>query len=402
MASVRLEQRDSYQTRFSSTVLALDEGGGARWAALAESCFYPESGGQGADQGWLDAGGTRLRVSDVQKRGGDVWHRLEGGGEIEIGQMVSGEIDWPRRYRHMQRHSGQHLLSQAFVRLDPAFETRSVSLVGPVCTLDLAGGPDEAALAEAETLVNEVAYRNLPIRAFEVDEGELGGYPLRRPPKVSGRVRLVEMGEWELSACGGTHLRSSAEVLPVKLLGHGRVKGELLRVGFCCGLEALGDYREKHEVATVLARAFSAQVAELPARVAALQDELQAAKSQLREAQDRLAEAEAARLLPGARRAGPNRVVRAVVAGEPQPLAAALCQQPDVIALLGRAQGEKASLLFMRGAAATADMNRLLRAALPLVEGRGGGTPDRAQGGGSKVEGLEAALECAAMLLERA
>lgn len=399
MASVRLEQRDSYQTRFDSTVTALEERGGGRWAALAESCFYPESGGQGADLGWLDVGRTRLRVTDVQKRGGGVWHRLEGEGGLAVGQRVSGEIEWPRRYRHMQRHSGQHLLSQAFVRLDPAFETRSVSLAGPVCTLDLAGGPDAEACERAETLVNEVAYQNLPIRAFEVDERELGRYPLRRPPKVSGRVRLVQVGDWELSACGGTHLRSSAEALPIKLLGQGRVKGELTRVSFCCGWEALADYREKHRVVVELARAVSAQTSELPARVAALQDELRAAQARLREAQERLAEAEAARLLQGARRLGPHRVVHALVEGEAQSLAAALCRRPDVIALLGQAQGEKASLLFMRGAAASADMNRLLREVLPLVEGRGGGKPDRAQGGGSRLAGLEQALERAAALL---
>lgn len=399
---LRLEQADSYRKTFESRVTAVDRRENGLWVALEESCFYPESGGQPADTGVL----AGWRVDSVQQSRGVVWHRLASQEEpppgFQVGQTVAGEVDWPRRYRHMQRHSGQHLLSQAFVRLDPRYETRSVSLSGPVCTLDLAGEPSEDTLREAEALVNEVAYRNLPIRAFEVDEAELGRYALRREPKVSGRVRLVEMGDWELSACGGTHLRGTAEALPIKLLGLERVKSELVRVSFCAGLEALADYREKHGVATRLARAFSARVAELPERVAAVQDELRAAEAQLRDLHDQLAEHEAARLLSEARSLGSSRVVRAVVESDLQRLASTLCRQPGVIALLGSRQEAKAGLLFMRSAGVQADMNQVLRQVLPLIEGRGGGRPDRAQGGGSRVEGLEEALTRALDLLERA
>lgn len=389
LSSLRLEHQDSYQTTFEATVTATREADGAVWVALDQSLFYPESGGQPADRGTLEG----YEVTDVQKREKSVWHRLQAGAGLEADQRVRGEIDWERRYRHMQRHSGQHLLSQVFIQVNPDFETRSVSLTSAVCTLDLAGELTEIDCAEAERIVTAVCYQNLPIRAFEVDESDLADYPLRRPPKVGGRVRLVEMGDFELSACGGTHLRSTAEALPVKVLGFERVKRELVRVRFSVGLEALDDYRVKHTVTAELSRALSAIPEDLFGRVTALQAELSEARQAAQRGVERYAEREAEVLLSRARPSTAGRVVSAQLdPGLLQAVAAALCKTPDVVALLGSANEGRATLLFMRGEAAKADMNRLLREALPLIEGRGGGKADRAQGGG-KAAGLTAALD---------
>src|SRR5690606_19724117 len=112
---------------------------------------------------------------------------------------------------------------------EPGYHTRSVSMRGPDCTLDLTGEPDEEALAAAEEEVNAAARRALPVMTFEVPEEGLGHYRLRRPPKVRGLVRLVAVGDYDLVACGGTHLRSSAEALPVKVMGLERVRGGLTR-----------------------------------------------------------------------------------------------------------------------------------------------------------------------------
>lgn len=390
-ATERLYRQDAYETAFESEVLRVREAQSGDWVLLRRSLFYPTAGGQPHDLGSL----AGRRVMDVRSEGDEVWHLVEGE-PLQAGETVQGTIDWPRRYRHMQRHSGQHLLSQAFVRVNPAFATQAVSLAGAVCTLDLAGGPDERDLEAAERVVNEAAYANLAIDAFEVAFEDLAAYPLRRPPKVEGRVRLVRMGDWELSACGGTHLRSSAEAAPIKLLRLERIKAGLNRVHFRCGLEALEDYGRKHRVAYGLATSLSVGVEELPGRITALQSDLNTAKHDLGAVRSRLAALLAAGLLARAEEGRHGRVV--VHALSPQdadllkPLAQGLVREDDVVALLASPQADRVQLLFARGGAIQADMASLLKLALPFVAGRGGGRPELAQGSGSRLEGVDEAL----------
>lgn len=395
----RLEQQDTYLRTFLARVQDVETVEGDLWVALDRSAFYPESGGQPADTGTL--GGTRVR--DVQVRDGRVWHRVEGG-PLEAGMEVAGEIDWERRFRHMQRHSAQHLLSQAFLHVDEAFETRSVGLGGPECTLDLAGGPSREALAQAEALVNRVAYRNLPIEAFEVDEADVPDYPLRRPPKVRGTVRLVKMGEFELSACGGTHLATTAEAAPIKILKAENIRGDLTRVTFRAGLEALDDYREKHEVAYGLAVDFSSRVGELPHRIAALSAAERANAQELSLLRERVAGLLAERLVADAVDVGGIRIVRHALPSADaellRPLADALVAGPGTVALLAARDDAKAQLLFARSEDVEIDLRPVLRAALEPIDGRGGGRPERGQGGGTVPEGIEEALDRAASELE--
>ena len=395
--SVRLEQRDSYQRTFSGEVTDVIQEGERTWVVLDQSLFYPTSGGQPHDTGTLGEG----RVLDVRKENGKVRHLVEGA-HFEVGGRVQGAIDWQRRYRHMQRHTGQHLVSQAFIRVNPAFETKSVSLTSPICTVDLAGEPDEVAQLQAEMLANVVVYKNLEVHAFEVNEGEVERYPLRRPPKVSGRVRIVKIGDWEVSACGGTHLRRTAEAGPVKRLKSERVKGGLTRVSFVCGLGALDDYRLKHFVSRDLALSLSTQVEALPGRVAALQSDLTAAKREVANVHVKLATLLGDKLLADAPRGQHGRVVKYRLAeGEHallKPLAASLTERDDVTVLLGVAQNGRAHLLFARGRAVTLSAADLIKEALPLVSGRGGGKPDLAQGSGSEPARLGEALAHAAKL----
>ncbi len=393
---MRLEQRDSYLRRFRSVVSDVEtDDDGAVWIALEASAFYPTSGGQLHDTGSLDG----ARVDDVVKRGGQVWHRLVGPAP-EPGCEVEGVLDWERRYRHMQRHSAQHLLSQAFVRVSRAFETRSVSLRSADCTLDVAGDPADDDLVSAETLANTFAYANHPITAFEVGEDEIGDYSLRRPPKVRGRIRLVAMGDVEIAACGGTHLASTAEALPIKLFGSERVRGELRRITFRAGWEAVEDYGTKHALATELIHRFSAPVEELAGRVVRLQEELAEARAARAEVQRRHARALAERLLGNANVRGGWKVVRGEVEDALlEPVLEALIEHESVAALLAARAGdpgdERVRLAFAHGPGGDLDLRPVLQAALVQVDGRGGGRPERVQGAGTRSDGLGRALQAA-------
>ena len=389
--TVRLEQRDSYLATFEARVVEVQDVEGRTWVALDRTAFYPESGGQPPDRGTLG----EARVRDVQVWEGRVWHLLEGPPPGE-GRAVAGAIDWERRFRHMQRHTGQHLLSQAFLKIGDAFATRSVGLGGPDCTLDLAGAPNEAALHQAEELVNGVAYRDLPIRAFEVHESELGAYPLRRPPKVRGTVRLVSMGDFEISACGGTHLRGTAQAVPIKLLKAESIRRNLTRVTFRAGLEALEDYREKHEVAHGLALSFSARIQEVPARVAAARSAERALAADLDAARARLAVALAHAWRDAGEDAGNVRIVTRALEPSDGPLiraaADALAGIPRTAAVLGLASDDRALVILARSPDLALDVRPALQEALGPIEGRGGGRPEMAQGGGHRSDRLEVAL----------
>jgi alanyl-tRNA synthetase len=396
----RLEQQDSYLKEFSSTVTEVREQKGQISVALTESAFYPTSGGQSFDTGTLNG----LRVVDTfkeEKQDEVVWHEVEKN-VFQIGDNVKGIIDWERRYRHMQRHSAEHMLAQAFIRVNPAFQTQAVNLSQVSCTIDLAGEPKEGDLERAEKIVNEAAYQNLPVKTFEVDETDIGKYPLRRAPKVSGKIRVVQIGDFDYSACGGTHLRTSAEALPIKVMSSEKIKGGLTRIYFMAGSEALADYGLKHKISLGLAQSFSSSLEKLPERVAQLRDELKITKGQLTALQETVAKAKAEELLQSAQIIDKGRIITHELNQAESsllvPLSKFLGTHDDVIALLG-ATGDKASLLFIRSKNVSVDMNKLLGEVLYLIQGKGGGSPERAQGNGTDTSGVTQALEYARILL---
>lgn len=406
---MRSDQRDSYRTRMTATVRSASREDGATWLGLSDSVFYPTSGGQPHDTGVLRFDEGVSTVVEVVSDGPQgVLHRVEGPVPGE-GASVEGEIDWDRRYRHMQRHSAQHLLSQAFLRVDASFETRSVSLTSADATIDLAGEPEDTAIDAAFDLARRWAYATMPIDAFEVDESELDAYPLRRPPKVSGTVRLVSMGDVELSACGGTHLRTTAETLPLLALNRQRIRGGLTRVTFRAGLEAGERAARTVALADELGRSLSVPWHELPARLEALRNELREAQTRADEA---LASWAAERLGAAAREPSglvgdpPRLDVVRLIEDDPERLAVlaetAARTHPDAVVLLAARTDERASLLFQAGpGAGEVDLRPALDRALALLGGRGGGRPDRVQGAGPRVGQLAAALDAAEASLRR-
>lgn len=217
----RLDYLDPYQQRFEAEVVALLEREGKPAAVLNQTCFYPTSGGQLHDAGRL--GG--VAVIDVIAEQGAILHVLADAPSFAVGDVVAGAIEWARRYDHMQQHSGQHLLSQ-LLHQRFGFETVSVHFGREESTLDLdVPALDPDIWAEVEREANTLAYYALEIRAYFVDNRELAKLPLQRPPAVSGQIRIVEIDGYDYSACGGTHVRTTAEIAPIKLLHQERRRG---------------------------------------------------------------------------------------------------------------------------------------------------------------------------------
>ena len=396
----RLYYEDAYRTSFVAQVterLTLQDQPAVR---ISRSAFYPTSGGQPHDTGSLN--GTA--VVDVQVGAdGAVLHLLAHSLPEET-TSVNGQIDWPRRYDHMQQHSGQHLLSQVFYRR-LGLETVSVHFGDALNTLDLDGPPLSASqLATVETAANETVWQDRPIRAYWITETEKEKVPLRRAPTVHGKMRIVEIDKFDWSACGGTHVRRTGEIGLISLLRIEKHRGRS-RVHFVCGRRALVDASQRRGLLAEAAGLLDSGVHDVPDLVLRMQDALRSAEKELNAQGEALVRFQARELLAAAETAASVRVVaRELADAEPasvQNLARALVAEPNVVALLGCAQRGKGTVVFARSQDLSLHVGNLLRDTLKQFGGGGGGRPDFAQGGGVVAEKLTAVLEAAAEAVRR-
>ncbi|WP_293915091.1 alanyl-tRNA editing protein [Deinococcus sp.] len=377
-----------HQLEFTASVTGVD----GQQVALSATAFYPEGGGQNPDLGKLvwdggEAGLVEGAVTDTQKdkASGEIWHTLSGP-VPSVGDEVRGEVDAGVRWRHEQRHSGEHLLAAAFHKLNPAFAVQAVGMRGPECTLDLAGQPSESDVRAAEALLRETLGRTpLKLRTSEVSEAELDRYPLRRTTKITGTVRLVIFEEersenvngvpFDVSACGGLHVPWAAMASPVTVLRTERLKGDLTRVVFMAGEEAAARLAETYQASRALAATFSSGPTDLSARVEVLRRQAREAEAQLASLRTALIRREIA--------AAPlehfgTASLRALRLDDIAMLPVALSAVPDGELLVVTTAARRVGLA--RGAGLDLHVGELLRSALSVSGGKGGGKADSAQG----------------------
>lgn len=283
---------DTGLLEFEATICAVLPREPGSEIALDRTAFYAESGGQPADHGSL-AGRT---VLGLRREGGVVWHAVAECG-LAVGDLVTGCIDATRRRDHMQQHTGQHILSQAFVR-EGARNTCGFHLGAEESTIDLDGEKPPPDLCEAvAAAANDCVLSDRPVRMHQVPRGELDRYPLRRDPGEEHEVlRLIEIDEWDWSACGGTHARRTGEVGAIHLLGVEKVRG-LWRVRFLAGGRTLCYLSRAHRVLDETARAHSLRWDGLAEAARAWTTEIVALSREVRSLRVERGEREAERLL---------------------------------------------------------------------------------------------------------
>ncbi|MBC6936323.1 MAG: alanyl-tRNA editing protein [Chloroflexi bacterium] len=390
----RMYYDDSYATRFSAVVverLAVD---GRPAVILDQTYFYPASGGQPADTGWIN----NVPVLDVFAREGDaaVVHVLANDMPEDA---ATCRIDWERRFDHMQHHTGQHILTQAFVQVAGA-NTVGFHLSPDSVTIDLDKINISAeAVEQVEELANRVVWENRPVTARLVKADETDRIRMRKMPGhlLTDGLRVIEVADFDLTACGGTHVACTGEIGIIKVLKLER-RGDKTRVEFRCGGRALRDYRQKNAAVGAAVAALTCGVEEIEGAILALQEDVRGLTRSLKAAGGQLIAYEAERLLGETVETNGIRIVkRNFERREPlelKHLAMQLVEAPGVIALLGTS-GEKAHLVFARSADLPHDMNALIRQAFAqLGAGRGGGQPALAQGGGVPADStqIQAAL----------
>lgn len=265
---------DPYTTEFSANVIEQHQQGDGFAVCLDESYFYPTSGGQEHDAGTI----AGVPVTDVYEKGEKIFHIVSG--EIPTGK-VECRIDRERRFGNMQQHTGQHILSAAF---DTMFglETVSSRLGEYVGTIDLSHQPTDDEIAAAVAEGNKVVRENRPITVRYAEPENISAFNLRKAPKVEGTVRIIDVADFDMSPCGGTHCTHTSEVGVILTGAVEKVKSNLTRIEFFCGHRAIRRYYEIQNAVRESSRLMSTSLDELPAAVDRLQSQLQEKESKIK------------------------------------------------------------------------------------------------------------------------
>ena len=473
----KLYQEDSYVVEFTARVVSVEEHEGRQAIELDATHFYPEAGGQPCDTGMIgnvrieavvalapgaegsscgDAAGdanntssTGRADSDTPGGGGRILHITSGNPSFSSGDSVNAAIDWPARFLNMQQHTGQHILSQAFLStLDAA--TVSSRLGTEHCTVDVSlRDLSWEDMEKVEKLANSIVFENRPVNIYEISPDEVEGLRRKEPAGLE-RIRVVEIEGFDKTPCGGTHTRATGEVGLIKILRREKVR-ETTRVEFICGELARRDYFWKSRFVVELAQEQTTKDANVPDLVRGLYDEhkqlrfrhekvkrelmgyrartlFEAASQEIGDALVIVAHIEDAEpdeirqmagMLtgggPGSGGPGCAGQERDGSPGDYPDGADAPGEDPDgecpeaeeppggMVALLASGR-DKVNFVFARSENLDVDMRPLIKAATAIVDGKGGGRPEMCQGGGQDAgkagEALEAAVELLAEALD--
>jgi alanyl-tRNA synthetase len=426
----RLYYTDPYLRAFDATIARVDRQGDRLVLTLDRTAFYPTSGGQPFDTGRLGP----LRVIDViDEDDGSISHVVEPGTRnpeprtnpepgtlnLEPGQPVRGEIDWVRRFDHMQQHTGQHVLSAAF---DKLFGVRTISfhLGGAASTIDLAREMSPAEIAAAEGEANRIVWEDRPVAIRFADAEEAARLPLRKEPVRGGTLRLIDVEGFDLSACGGTHVARTGGIGVIAVASWERFKGGQ-RLEFLCGDRALSGYRTLRDAMAASVRLLSVLPEELPSGIERLQAEAREQKRSLVALQAELARYRAEELAAGAdevrlkppfdeAHGGPEALEGPAATGNAKlvlraldadanglkALATAIVARPGYLVVLV-STSTPALAVIARSAGVNVSAQRLLAVLIAQFGGRGGGRPELAQGGGlaASADAIFAAVRAA-------
>lgn len=384
----RLYYRDSSLLTFSARVTGLTMDGDSARVVLERSAFYPSSGGQLFDVGTL---GDTV-VTDVIDEGDAVVHILDRAPSFAVGDEVEGRVDAGRRHMNMQKHTGQHILSRTFIEICGA-ATVSSRLGEDDCTveLDREAVPDDC-VRRAETQANEIIFENRPVTIHFVPHEKLSEYPLRKiPDRQEGEYRIIHIADYDWSACGGTHCRATGSVGLIKITGHDKLRGHV-RYHFLTGLTALDDYRWRYEQIEAIAGRLTRHGRESAAGVAALIEENGRLRRRIAELKKELLPTMIESWLQRAATYQDIPVVPLDISGddfkETKDTVLAIVKRRPAVVIAG---GDDRLLIAVADNLPFSAADLLKRAAAQYG-GRGGGTPQLAQGGGFPPDAIKVLL----------
>jgi alanyl-tRNA synthetase len=396
----RLYYHDSFLYDFDAEVREISDA--PRPAVILDrTAFYPTSGGQIFDTGWIVAGKNRLRVNEVvDSEDGKVVHYLEApSSDLKAGGSIRAQIDPTRRRDHMQQHSGQHVLSGAFIRLYN-MPTVSFHMADDYCSIDLdTPNLSKEQIESAERLANEIIVENRAVTVRFVTRDEATKLGLRKlPPAERDELRLIDITDFDLTACGGTHVGQTGQIGCVLLRKAEKVR-QGWRIEFVAGQRGVATARRDFGTLTETAALFSAHIYDVPLQARKSLDEIRSLRKQAEQTQEELTAAQAATLFTEAPdSAGCKVIVRTFPERDLsfiKLLAQKLARQSSaVIAILATTLPQPA-LVFAQSAGQSHDLGALMKEIMAKVGGRGGGSKDMAQGGLPNVAAVTVAVTAA-------
>jgi alanyl-tRNA synthetase len=381
----KLYYQNSYIQSFSTKLIkqVMDETG-RYYVVLEETAFYPTGGGQPFDTGKLND----ISVINVEEIDGEIRHYIKSP-ILDTSSKVDGEINWERRFDHMQQHCGQHILSAAFEELF-GYKTISFHLGQEELTIDLEieNLSDEEA-TEVEKRANQIILENRLIETKWVSESELSQYPLRKQLSVTENIRLVIIHDYDFNGCGGTHPHSTGQVGSIKILDWEKQKRKI-RVRFICGNRVLRHLHQKHNIILELNKLLNAPEQGLVQSLTRLLDTTKNTEKQLEDLRAILLQNEAIQLLNEKTVINNRAIIMKIMQDrsmkELQKLAKLIIDRDEeaIVFLLSEIQSQ-IQVVAGRGNNMEDSMKDLLNKLLPLINGKGGGNDAFAQGGGEAI-----------------
>lgn len=381
-----LYYQDPMMKEFTADVVTTGTDEQGAYVVLSNTAFYPTGGGQPNDTGWIND----IEVVNVEKVDEEIRHYIKE--QEALSGTVQGKLNWQRRFDHMQQHTGQHILTAAFVELFD-YQTVSFHLGSELVAIDLNTTEVTAEqLAAAEKRANDIVLENRLIETKWVTKDELAQYNLRKDVTVDEDIRLVIIPDYDYNGCGGTHPTSTGQVQMIKIMEIEKMKSNI-RVHFVCGDRVREQLSMRKTVLTDVARQLSVPEKDASIALTKLMTTAKQTDKALAEARDALLGYEA-KELAHAGEAVVDRVFENRTIQELQKLARFITtENPDVTALLVANNEDKLQFVAARGANVEASMKNISAAVLPVINGKGGGNDGLVQGGGEKSIEPEELLE---------
>jgi len=381
----RLYLENPYQVEFEAKVAEKVAWEQKPALILDQTCFYPESGGQPSDKGMING----IEVIKVLEDEARIIHLLA---EDISSAKVTGKVAWQTRFDHMQQHSGQHILSQSFHELLGA-ETLAFHLGEAISTLEMdLRKISEEEVENIERRANEIVFEDREIKCYFIPEEKIESVPLRRPPKKKGLIRVVEVSDFDFSACGGTHVRRTGEIGLIKIIRLERIRNNI-RFEFICGRRALEDYLRKNRILRELSTRFTVNEGEILYSVEKLSSDLKSQQRNRKKMQEKIAQYEAQEIMQEAE----GKVIKEVFVDktpeEVRFLVLSIIRKGDFVVLFGLKGEERGHLILACSENLDIDMREIVPLVSPLIKGKGGGSSSLVEVAGEEKENLEQALE---------